>query len=426
MDNLEEMRRITARTARKNLALLIRLRWIAILGQIAAIAVTHSLLDLSLPLGRMIPVSMALVVLNLISVWWLRHQREIGNRLILWSLLLDVAALTILLYLSGGASNPFVTLFILQVILGVVLLPPGLAFIVMLATVAAFFWLLGNGRPLILPMPARGLEPSFMDLHLQGMFLGFVMAAGLLFRFMLSISENLRQRDNQIAHLRRQLIEEDHLVRLGLLASGAAHEIGTPLTTVAVTLDDWQTQGLPPEDELRLETARMLGEVARCRAIVSDMLMSSGQERLDEAGPELIEDFLEDLVADWQASDPTLAVTIEADEAESVLILADPMLENALRNLLDNAVEAGARRLTISARPLGDDRVQLRLADDGPGFPPEIIGAPGHPFQSSHEDPGRGLGLFLVSNVMRRIGGAMSLENPASGGAAITLEIQSL
>lgn len=402
--------------ARRNLAQLNRMRWIAVAGQLLAIWGTVVLLDVSsLPWRLMLPVVGFLIFLNLFSGWRQRRGFPITDLTVTIELLMDVACLTILLYLSGGASNPFVSLFILQVILGIVLLPRGHAAAVLLATIAAHFWLTGNGVPLPLPHRWHGAGPSFLDLHLQGMFLSFLLAASLLTWFVTRITANLRERDAQIQALRQQMLEEDHLVRLGLLSSGAAHELGTPLTTLAVTLDDWAAYGPPEGPALTDKIAVMQRELSRCRQIVSEMLLSSGQERLEEAQAMRARAFLEAALGGLD-----LPARIRFDARCDPLIMADPMLEQAVRQLVDNAVEAGSRAIRITLSPAGPEHLSLIIADDGPGFPPEILADPGQPYQSDKEGPGRGLGLFLAGNVMRRLNGEMHLAN-LDQGAQVTL-----
>lgn len=402
--------------ARRNLAQLNRMRWIAVAGQLLAIWGTVAILGVtSLPWRLMLPVVGFLIFLNLFSGWRLRRGFPITDLTVTIELLMDVACLTLLLFLSGGASNPFVSLFILQVILGIVLLPQTHAAAVLLATIAAHFWLTGNGVPLPLPHRWHGAGPSFLDLHLQGMFLSFLLAASLLTWFVTRITANLRERDAQIQALRQQMLEEDHLVRLGLLSSGAAHELGTPLTTLAVTLDDWAAYGPPEGPALTDKIAVMQRELSRCRQIVSEMLLSSGQERLEEAQAMRARAFLEAALGGLD-----LPARIRFDARCDPLIMADPMLEQAVRQLVDNAVEAGSRAIRITLSPAGPAHLSLIIADDGPGFPPEILADPGQPYQSDKEGPGRGLGLFLAGNVMRRLNGEMHLAN-LDQGAQVTL-----
>ncbi|WP_339819860.1 ATP-binding protein [uncultured Paracoccus sp.] len=164
----------------------------------------------------------------------------------------------------------------------------------------------------------------------------------------------------------------------------------------------------------------MQRELSRCRQIVSEMLLSSGQERLDEAQAMRAHAFLEAAIEGL-----ALPVRISFDMRCDPVIMADPMLEQAVRQLVDNAAEAGSRNIRISLSPGGAEQLALVIEDDGPGFPDAILADPGQPFQSDKDGAGRGLGLFLTGNVMRRLNGEMRLAN-LRHGAQVTLLLPTL
>jgi two-component system sensor histidine kinase RegB len=213
-------------------------------------------LKVPLPLMPMMVVVGLLVVINVASLAVLKRRAAIAKLELFAALMLDVAALTAQLYLSGGATNPFISLFLLQVVLGSVLLNRALSWVVVAATSLCFAVLLAFYVPLPLPLSALGGRPS---LHTYGLWLAFVMVAVLLVLFVTRISENLRARDAYLADMRRQAVEADHIVRIGLLASGAAHELGTPLSSLSVILNDWRREPHICEDPQRL------GSSMKCR-----------------------------------------------------------------------------------------------------------------------------------------------------------------
>ena len=225
-------------SSRQNLILLlIQLRWIAVAGQIVTIVVVQSWLGIGLPLPAMFAVIGALVLLNVASLVWLRGHPDVDERGLLLSLILDVAALTAQLSLSGGATNPFIFLYILQVTLAAVLLRTRPTIGVVLLTCACFVGVTVYHRPIALP-PDSGLDR--FGLYIDGLLVCFALDAALLVAFVSRITRNLRARDAHLAALRQRAAEEDHIVRMGLLASGAAHELGTPLSSLSVILGDWR------------------------------------------------------------------------------------------------------------------------------------------------------------------------------------------
>src|SRR5260370_6398522 len=249
---------------------LMQLRWIAVMGQIVTIAVVHFGFHIRLPLHDMSVVLLCLVGLNIASLLLWRGRQEVTNGVLFFALLVDVTTLTAQLYLSGGATNPFGFLYLLQVILGAVLLKAWSVWTIVVITSACFTGLTLFHRPLPLPPDDYdGLSAPYV----QGTLICFALNAALLVIFITRINRNLRARDARLADLREQAAEEEHIVRMGLLASGAAHELGTPLSTVSVILGDWRRMpSMAADPQLLEEIDEMQAQVQRCKSIVSGIL----------------------------------------------------------------------------------------------------------------------------------------------------------
>ncbi len=224
-------------TGLENMRQLIQLRWIAVVGQVVTIALVHFGFDIHLPLREMSVVLTCLVAFNIASMLRWRAHHEVTNGELFFALLVDVATLTGQLYLSGGATNPFSFLYLLQVILGAVLLRAWSVWTMVGITTACFIGLTFIFRPLALPRDYYGM---LFGPYIEGTLICFAMIASLLVIFITRINRNLRARDARLADLRERAAEEEHIIRMGLLASGAAHELGTPLSTVCVILGDWR------------------------------------------------------------------------------------------------------------------------------------------------------------------------------------------
>lgn len=390
------------------------------LGQVATIAFVQFVLQVSLPLSSMLAVVLFLVVLNGISL--LRHRSDAsttGGALLL-ELLLDVAALTIQLYLSGGASNPFVSLYLLQVILAAVLLEARPAWILVGVTTVCFVGLALFSRPLDLP---HRHDSDLFGLHLQGMFIAYVLAAGLIVFFVTRIGRNLRERDAHLAALRQRSVEEELVVRMGLLASGAAHELGTPLGTLSVIVNDWQKMpALTADPDLAEDLEAMEEQLLRCKEIVSKILSSAGEMRAEGAGPTTVARFFDALVEDWRASRWPSALHYDNRFAPDQAIATDVVLAQGIANLFDNALEASPDWMSIALGREGDAAV-LTVEDRGPGFADRILAQFGKPYQTTKTRPGSGLGLFLLVNVARKLGGEVTAENRAGGGARVVVRL---
>lgn len=403
---------------RRNMLLLIQLRWLAVAGQMATILLVQYVMRIPLPVLWLLAAPAGLVLVNLISAPLTARREEVEDQALMIALLADVAALTWLLFLTGGAANPFVALYLLQVVLGAVLLAPVYAWALIAITSLCFAGLGLHSQPLNLP-PAR--EDSLLSLYLQGSLICFVLMAVLLVLFVTRISQNLRERDASVAAMRQQNAEHDHIVRMGLLASGAAHELGTPLASLSVILSDWKRMpALTQDPDLVQDMTVMRAEVERCKAIVTGILMSAGEARGQAPERTTLRAFVADVVASWNGDGVT--VQIRDELAQNPSIIADPALRQVLGVLFDNAVEAGARRIAVTTTRT-DDTLGIAVRDDGPGFPDVILQAWGKPYNSTKPRAGAGLGLFLLMNVIRSLGGRVEASNPPAGGAEVRLTL---
>jgi len=409
---------------RKNLLLLVALRWIAVAGQIAAIFVVCASLNIPLPLMEMGYVLLLQVALNLFSLWMCRYRRSIGETELFVALLLDVGALYTQLYLSGGADNPFVSLFLLQVILGAVLLRPSLVWLLMGVAGIAFLSLIRHHRALNLGAFGVGPDHSiFLDLHLFGMYFCFLLMGALLVLFVTRINGNLRERDHILSELHQRSVEEEHIVRMGLLASGAAHELGTPLATLSVILNDWQRMPTFDGDPaVSAELAEMQGALARCKDIVSRVLLTAGEARGEGAARTTIATFLADVIEQWRSGRETGHLHYRNEIDADFPIVADTVISQSLLNILENAYEASPDWVEVVAHRLGG-YILIRVRDRGPGFATEILAGIGKPYHSTKGRPGRGFGLFLAVNVLRKLGGELTVRNQVGGGALVEMAL---
>jgi two-component system, sensor histidine kinase RegB len=405
-------------TNRKNMALLIQLRWTAVIGQIGTIGFVHTWLGIALPLAPMAGVICALVMLNLASLVWMRYRTEIGSRELLLALMLDVVALTGQLYLSGGATNPFTSLYLLQVTLGAVLLDSRSTWSLVALTCVSFASLTGAHWPL--GLPHHGFSDPF-SLHVVGMFIGFALDAVLLVVFVTRINRNLRNRDAHLAALRQQAAEEDHIVRIGLLASGAAHELGTPLASLSVILSDWRRMpALVSNPEIAEDLTEMEASLRRCKSIVTGILVSAGEARGEESTVTTVTGFLTSLVDEWRATRSSTTLHFRNSFGVDLAIVSDVALQQAIFNVLDNAFEVSRDWVELAVER-NADAIVLSVSDRGPGFAPEILSQLGKPYHSNKGRPGGGLGLFLVFNVIRKLGGRVTAHNLRGRGATVKL-----
>ncbi len=403
----------------KNMLYLIRLRWIAVLGQITTIAGVTLGLGLHLPLPQMLGVLACLIAFNIGShLRWHENPIVTNNEMFL-ALLVDVASLTAQLHFSGGTTNPFAFLYLLQVILSAVLLDAWAAWTTVAITAACLGGLSLFSKPL--PQMLENAE-DFPHLYVVGMLICFLLNAGLLVILIKRITGNLRERDARLADLRQRAAEEEHIVRMGLLASGAAHELGTPMATMSVLLGDWLRMPEFTQDPgLREEIVEMQTQLKRCKTIVTGILLSAGELRGESSTKTTLRAFLDELLAEWRGNRPVVSFEYEDQLPGDIPVVFESALKQTIFNLLDNALEASPQWVRLVASVEGEV-LKLAVSDRGPGFAAPMLAQFGKPYQSSKGRPGSGLGLFLVVNVARTLGGTVEARN-LDQGAVVELRL---
>jgi two-component system sensor histidine kinase RegB len=267
------------------------------------------------------------------------------------------------------------------------------------------------------------LHEGLSSLYVLGLLVCFVLNAALLMVFITRISRNLRERDARLAAARQRRAEEEHIVRMGLLASGAAHELGTPLSTMAVILGDWQhDERLVANEALREEIAEMQNQVQRCKSIVSGILLSAGETRGEASVQTTVRTFVDALAEEWRSTRSIARFDYDNAFGADAPMVSDTTLKQMVFNVLDNAREASPAWVGLSVTR-HEETLRLTVTDAGPGFSADMLAKLGTPFQSSKNRIGGGLGLYLVLNVARTLGGSVSARNRAEGGAEVTIEL---
>jgi len=404
----------------RNMALLIQLRWMAVVGQLVTIGFANQVLGIGLPLLLLLaamPVLLALI--NLATMAMVRRRTGFSYVELIGALMLDVIALTWQLYLSGGTTNPFTFLFLLQIVIGAILLPPRRSWIIAAVAVASVTLLSFAYVPLGLP-PRLRTDP--LGLYLAGGYVSFVLIAVLLVFFVIRIDSNRRHSDAALARMRQRAVEEDHIVRMGLLASGAAHELGTPMATMAVLVRDWfKHPAFAANPDLVEDLHDMETELLRCKAIVSGILLSAGEARGENPRVTTAVTFVRDIAREWSARSNG-AVHLTNRIAQDSPIVSDPALRQVISNVIDNALDVSPDHVEIIAE-IAAHHLILTFNDHGPGFPEDMLAQIGRPYTSTKGRPGGGLGLFLVFNAVRKLGGEVTVRNCDQGGAQVRLSI---
>lgn len=409
-------------------AWLVRLRWGAVLGQTLTIAVAVLGLKLDLPIVPLAVLVLTTVVSNAALALRLRRAHDVATRTVGLVLAADVFVLSGLLYCSGGPSNPFSVVYLVHVTLAALVLGVRWAgAMVALSAVlyaALFFW----------HVPVAALDhahhhggSSPFSVHLQGMWIAFSVSASLIAYFVARVAGALRAREAELAEAKELAARSEKLASLTTLAAGAAHELGTPLGTIAVASKELERSIRADADEA-LDDARLIRtEVERCRAIVQRMSAQAGDTmgELPQAttAAEAFRSCLERLGREADAS-----VVIDVDVTEAAPFACPPEgLVQVLLSLVQNARwavrQAGAGRVVLTSSCTAES-VRLVVEDDGVGITAAALARIGEPFFTTKPTgEGMGLGIFLARTFAERWGGSFEITSREGEGTIATLEL---
>lgn len=411
-------------TGHSHLRRLVLLRSIAIATQCATLALVHRFLAMELPWLPMLATITSLAGLNLLTWLRLRNGRPVADAELFAQLCADVLALSILLYYGGGSTNPFISLFLLPLVIAAATLPHRYTWAMTLVTTGCYTLLM----KFYLPLPVTGAHQEHMqhampaddafNMHVFGMWLGFVISAVMVSYFVVKMAYTVRERDEMLAKAREETLRNERIVALGTQAAGAAHELGTPLSTMAVVIGELQHDTAHPawQDALLILNDQVRG----CKRILDKILANAqdGGRIAQQPADRLIMEVLDE----WQLLRPAAQYRLHHSSAfPAPDIDADTTLRAALMNLLNNAADAAPHAIDIEVS-WDDNHVTLAIHDHGQGLNDEVAHKAGSAFFTTKSE-GRGLGLFLANASIERMGGSVRLFNGDHGGATTELTL---
>lgn len=342
----------------------------------------------------------------------LRQNWEPTEPDMLMQLSLDTLALLCLLYFSGGASNPFISLLLVPIAIASALLSQRWVCILALEACAGYLILLVEYWPL----PPMGTNPQAMFWqHQIGMAANFVLTAILLAGFVAWLTHHLRAREAEITQLRETAQTQEQLLGVATFAAGAAHELGTPLNTINLLIEERLADG--PGIEARADLLLMQQQVGNCRTVLSRLSMAA-QEDYDHIVS--IKEALVQLFDHWLAMRPQIRVEFQWPESPSPEQHWSPLLDQALLNLCNNAADASPESITISIH--WNTLLEITIDDNGPGPTPAMLAATPSPVKSDKAG-GLGLGVWLSNATLERFNGRVCYTPRSQGGTRTTVEI---
>jgi len=398
-----------------NLCRLFMLRNVAIIGQLVAVYITQIHLNIALPILSIGLVIFAFALFNLFTLLRIRWGGDVSQLEFLFQLLADVFILTALLYLTGGASNPFVLLFLLPIIIGTAVLSKRYTWILTIITAACYSLLMWKFQPL----PHAHESGSGLSQHVLGMWLSFVVSASITTYLVGGMRRSLRDKDLKLAAVREQQLRNEQLVLLGTLSASTAHEMGTPLGTMSLLSEEISCE-LDDEHQHLVKTLNT--QITRCKQALSTLSASTGTAPLQGGQVLCIDVFLEKLLTEWKEAHPNVNISTKWEGlSPTPSILADRTLEQALMNILDNANEASPNKVEwLASWDL--TTLTIKIKDRGDGLSHEAKQAIGnHPFTAKEE--GLGLGLLLTHSIINRFNGDVKLLNRKKGGVSTIIHL---
>jgi len=414
-------------TTRINLSWLLRLRWGAALGQLGIIWFAAQWLAVDIALAPLLTLVGVGVASNVACALWLRRASSVPDGLIAALMALDVLLLTGLFYFSGGASNPFTSIYLVNLALAAVVLPPLWTWALVVLSLVCF------GGLFLVPLdPAAhgahtghammGGSGDDLRLHLEGMWVAFALGASFIVSFVHRVARALAERERELGEAREATVRAERLASLATLAAGAAHELSTPLAVIAVATRELERSLAKAsiDDETRSDVGLIREQVERCRDILLQMAADAGASTGEDFAPVSLERLVETALRGLDARG-RIVVDLPRDGGPD-LVVPVRAVGQALRALVKNALEASGADGEVTVRATLDaTRWCIAVGDRGEGMSPEVLARAAEPFFTT-KAPGKGmgLGLFLTRDVVERVGGTLEIESqPGAGTTAL-------
>lgn len=391
-------------------------RWFVLAVLATLIATAPQLLDIPVPQAPLFGVIAISILFNAFAHWRTGHNQLASAGELFTQLLFDIGTLSAIVFFSGGAANPLVSLLLPPVAIAALTLPARCVIAISAVAISAYSLLMLYFIPLPMADATRATR-----LHLVGMWLIFVISTAIIGWLIVRMTQRIRERDAELAATREQALRDERVMAMGTLAAGAAHELGTPLGTMALLAGELVNEpGL--SEAAREDIVLLRQQIGVCKQIITGLSRRAGAERLENTESFAADRWLSQVIQHWQSTRPQVSSRLVLTGGGSIPeMVADPRLEQAVLNLLNNAANATPVPLEIR---LGwnTETIGVEIRDHGPGFPAEILAQGGQATFPAHER-GSGIGLILTRTAIEQIGGRLFLLNPDDGGALARIEL---
>jgi len=379
----------------------------------------------SLPVFSIASILIALLVINIATGWWLYSKKPVTDNNLILHLVIDVATFTGVLYFTGGASNPFGWFYLVPIFIAATILPGRAIWLITSLSMIGYTLLMFFYEPIAADTSSHNMHmqhdmpmqhDSGFHEHIIGMWLGYMVTALLVAYVVARMANSLRERDQHLALAREKTLRDERLVALGTLAAGTAHELGTPLSTIAILVTE--LQDICDEKQAIDYLSIIREQVDRCKSALTTLSHSAGEELMDGGQMMPVQQYISSIIEQWQQQRPSTELILDCDlDKIDAHILAEQTMTQALINILNNAADASPEKITLQAEQV-DDQVTINIIDSGAGLDAMIQTHAGKQAYSS-KNQGLGLGLFLAHASIERLGGKIYLSNQKQGGASV-------
>jgi two-component system, sensor histidine kinase RegB len=384
---------IPDRISAESLMHVMALRSIVIFALIVGLWLGKSKLGIGLPVEPILLAIGAFVVVNVIRML---RMRTVAQWELFVELCVDVVALTAVLYFSGGISNPFVSFYLVLLTVGAMLLPGRYSWSLAVLVLVFYTSLIFFYQPMIHRHNSTTLGDATLNLHTVGAWATFVLSAFIVATLLVRMVSSLRERERRLASAREENLRNERIVALGAFAAGAAHELGTPLSTIAVIAKELERRlDTSPQAQEMLQTLRTQVDV--CKHHLTELTKNTGAERIENCSLRSANDFLSETLIDWQAIRPEAKVEFFGPTTQAAPnIIAEPTLKQALISVLNNAADVSPDRIEVRAH-WSSGEMKVDVLDVGPGLSDHDLQRVGHtPFSTKPARQGLGIGLYLA------------------------------
>jgi two-component system sensor histidine kinase RegB len=395
---------------RQNLVRLSSIRAVALLGQVVALIYFTLLTPIGLP-ATAIALILA-VYASVTAATWQRSRMQvpITDNEFFVHLLTDILFFSLLLYFSGGASNPFISYYLIPISIAAITLSRRYSIFIALAAMVAYSLLLKFYMPIAAIAPSHHHHVGGNNsLHILGMWANFAISTGIIIYFISRMAAALKIQQQEIALQREAQLRDEQLLAVGTLAAGTAHELGTPLNTMKLVVDEMRADGTDNPDLTLLNE-----QIDQCKTTLKQLLTTAEESQSSRLKAQSVHSYFAAIAERWQLMRPTLKANIRYAHCPDRAAVFDPTIAQSILNLLNNAADAS---IDVDVDfSWNKELATIDIRDYGSGLDPMQMDSLGEAFVTDKAD-GLGLGLFLSQATLTRFGGSVSLQNIAPNDA---------